>query len=247
MAEPTLGHPPRSESQTRLAEQDHCNDKTCPLLQLPGEIRNKIWEYATHGTIFIRIPPYFKISEVCPGILSTNRQIRSEALPIFWHLNTFLFNLGESSDDFRKSKYLPGVNLWLHCIGANIRHLHHLIFARYDGLVKVELDLNPARGADIHVTVPYVLSQMFHAIEERHDRRWFYVVGLVPGNGRFGAEGFLMLFSKLEWMFLARDYTVPGALDMVLDMLEYMLGREVVRPGTGEELGERDSEHGLSA
>lgn len=58
------------EHPSRHAQQD--NNNRCRLLTLPSEIRNKIWEYATHGTFFIKIPPYFQTPEACPGLLSVS-------------------------------------------------------------------------------------------------------------------------------------------------------------------------------
>ena len=65
----------------------------CRLLQLPPELRNKIYSFALVEDNAIMVsersditgdPPVW-----VPGLLATNRQVRTEATPIFYGENTF--------------------------------------------------------------------------------------------------------------------------------------------------------------
>ncbi|KAK4494631.1 hypothetical protein PRZ48_013987 [Zasmidium cellare] len=80
-------------------------DSECGLFKLPPELRNKIYDYVVVMGIIGR---QGKIKE--PGITLTNRQLRSECLPMFYGANKFAFtcfghagNFLEKLDDKRRS------------------------------------------------------------------------------------------------------------------------------------------------
>lgn len=72
-----------------------CAVKRCLLLLLPPELRERIFEYALcnlgrhHNTVDLNNPLYEAYLE--PGLLSTCRRIRHEALAIFYMGNKFIF------------------------------------------------------------------------------------------------------------------------------------------------------------
>ncbi|KAK5721871.1 hypothetical protein LTR15_006464 [Elasticomyces elasticus] len=67
----------------------------CPLLQLAPELRNQIFALAVVDTVPLWlfwlevIGPYIKAKATQPALSYVNRQIRSEALPIFYGQNVF--------------------------------------------------------------------------------------------------------------------------------------------------------------
>lgn len=70
------------------------NQRNSPLLRLPGEIRNKIYEYTFSGTsVYARnLRPRRKDLRPHPSlVLLTCRQIRHEATARFYNFTTFVF------------------------------------------------------------------------------------------------------------------------------------------------------------
>ena len=60
------------------------------LLSLPPEIRNTIYRYAlVQGKISVRAPAFATAEQ--PALLQVNRQIRTEAINIYYHENEFLW------------------------------------------------------------------------------------------------------------------------------------------------------------
>ncbi|UPX19942.1 uncharacterized protein EKO05_0010191 [Ascochyta rabiei] len=78
-----------------------------PLLELPSELRNMIWEYAlTNDTRSLRYNPdtkRFDVSQIGAGLLVTCRSISLETLHTPICLNTLFFNVGTIGD----------VDMWL--------------------------------------------------------------------------------------------------------------------------------------
>lgn len=70
---------------------------TCRLLQLPGELRNKIYRYAliTNSRIQLALTHFDE-----PGILQTCRTIRQETETIFLAENTFRAGMTDYDSDF---------------------------------------------------------------------------------------------------------------------------------------------------
>lgn len=63
------------------------NDQQSPLLDLPPELRNIIYEFALQWAAAIRVPGISH--QAATSLLSTCRQIRTEASPLYYKLNRF--------------------------------------------------------------------------------------------------------------------------------------------------------------
>jgi len=78
---------------------------TCRLLELPPELRNAIYVYAVveNGPVPLRM----RLNNYCiePALLATNRQIRSECLPVIYGQNTL-----ESGYSHRTRKFLTALS-----------------------------------------------------------------------------------------------------------------------------------------
>jgi hypothetical protein len=68
------------------------------ILDLPPEMRNSIFEYCLAGSsrIVMKNPYTEGTKPNAPGLLLVNRQIREEALPIFYSINEFRFQLSHA-------------------------------------------------------------------------------------------------------------------------------------------------------
>jgi len=65
-----------------------------PLLRLPGEIRNRIYEFVSYGENTTR-----------DDLLETCKQIRHEALPIYYsHISLLFYDFGEIEDGVKRTK-----------------------------------------------------------------------------------------------------------------------------------------------
>jgi hypothetical protein len=80
----------------------------CRLLDLPPELRNLIWEFATTITVHVdrdEDEPDSAHAPSCAGLLLSCRQIRDEALLIYYHSATFQFtHPGPGCGWFRRRK-----------------------------------------------------------------------------------------------------------------------------------------------
>lgn len=66
-------------------------DKHCRLLELKPEIRTAIIRLAVAESQPIKIHAWQPLAPIQPALLATCHEIRSEALPIFYNVNTFRF------------------------------------------------------------------------------------------------------------------------------------------------------------
>ncbi|KAI7609982.1 hypothetical protein KC343_g12100 [Hortaea werneckii] len=98
-----------------MAQTTELNQENCPLLFLPPELRNRIYDFAllseSHLSIdgrhtALQLPP-----AISPGLLHTCKRIEREAAPIFYGRVTFWY---EGTPSFLK---------WLHAIGERRRKL----------------------------------------------------------------------------------------------------------------------------
>lgn len=98
------------------------------LLELPAEIRSTIWTFALRSEkplVTFHIDDYQKESyqeASQPALLSVSRQVRGEAIPIFYGCNDFIFHTEErQANDAHKWLYksqpyldiLGGASFWL--------------------------------------------------------------------------------------------------------------------------------------
>ncbi|KAK5167073.1 uncharacterized protein LTR77_007803 [Saxophila tyrrhenica] len=96
--------------------------KTCHLLRLPGELRNRIYELVDEpqpqlgSSFFVEISDYkachrWKVEPKQPPLASTCKQIRHEVLAIF--LGSKMFMVGASPiERMRRNPHLPRACLW---------------------------------------------------------------------------------------------------------------------------------------
>lgn len=96
------------------------------LLDLPPELRDLIYEYIVlKPKNTITMLPNFncfasEVSAAQPALIRVNKQLRSEALPMFYNGNVFLAEVSDTID-------LHTAKRWLTSIGEhNIRHLRRL-------------------------------------------------------------------------------------------------------------------------
>ena len=130
-----------------MAEPDNCNlltmvkavnshsheneDQACfPFLQLPGELRQCIYEH-----VLIHEKPIDRQDPIDLALLQTCRQIYRESWQVYYKCN--LFMLGERSNDQK----------WLQCIGGE----------RRQSIRRTEF--SSARGGDLNYPVFNLLSQ----------------------------------------------------------------------------------------
>ncbi|KAF2035650.1 hypothetical protein EK21DRAFT_107166 [Setomelanomma holmii] len=99
------------------------NQKRSPLLRLPAELRNRVYDLVFQGTI-LYVPPSLSYRESIArpdgrkrptvSLTATSRQIRHEAMPVLHRCIMFdmsewrLFNLESTTDAFRVMDY----NTW---------------------------------------------------------------------------------------------------------------------------------------
>ncbi|GAW14175.1 hypothetical protein ANO14919_035700 [Xylariales sp. No.14919] len=88
---------------------------TLPLLSMPAEIRNAIYEYVVRSEWGHTSQDYFVLDRPLPALFRTNRQIRSEALDVFLLKNHF-------------HVYTSSIGLkWLHILGKDVSRFRFLI------------------------------------------------------------------------------------------------------------------------
>ncbi|TGJ85049.1 hypothetical protein E0Z10_g3725 [Xylaria hypoxylon] len=86
-----------------------------PLLLMPAEIRNAIYEYVVKGEWGHTSQDYFVLDRPLPALFRANRQIRSEALDVFLLKNHF-------------HVYTSSIGLkWLHILGKDVSRFRFLI------------------------------------------------------------------------------------------------------------------------
>ena len=90
-------------------------DPECKLLGLPAELRNRIYTLAlvNDETFDITERHRTNVDRVEPGLLATCRQVRDEALSIFYGGNTFAGAHGDSKLVHAFLKHLPPAKLQL--------------------------------------------------------------------------------------------------------------------------------------
>lgn len=76
-------------------------DQRSPLLHLPPELRNRIYEYALAETEVLRLTKMVgEVDFASPGLLATCRQIRGEAKGVYLAENSFMIRSGLCTGPF---------------------------------------------------------------------------------------------------------------------------------------------------
>jgi len=108
---------------------------TKALLDLPFELREAIYEYLVvkpaNTITMLENHNCFQneVSAAQPAITRVNRQIRAEALPLFYKSNVFLAELSEKLD-------LDIAKRWLIAIGnSNVVHLRRLVLCGWSQVI----------------------------------------------------------------------------------------------------------------
>lgn len=96
-----------------------------PFLHLPPEIRNQIYRETLHEDLVVQL-----LIEPQPGLLRTNKQIRNEALPIYYGENQFFVSIHAPSGLIR----IPSaVRFFVNDVATSIKaHMRHIIIHIHD-------------------------------------------------------------------------------------------------------------------
>lgn len=88
-----------------------------PLLDLAGELRNKIWRYALVKPSSIDVAEKTSLDE--PALLAVNKQIRGEGLEIYYAENAFRLETRPERSERRLLQCFPLKEdvRWLHLLG----------------------------------------------------------------------------------------------------------------------------------
>ena len=142
---------------------------TSLLIQLPGEIRNRIYELVLYHSDKITIRIMTGTPEVANtyaynepikhflGLLSTCKQIRYEASPVFYEMNTFALVShydGELQKHHNTERWRNGLRVWLNQIGERNRSY----------LSRVEIDVGKSYMYDHHPTSETVWRSVSRAL-----------------------------------------------------------------------------------
>ncbi|KAG9852794.1 hypothetical protein KCU68_g3481, partial [Aureobasidium melanogenum] len=134
---------PKKCTKLALAKRLKQSDSQHPfrLMDLPVEIRLRIYSMAIGDRQDLTISDYRNVAE--PALLQTNRQIRSEATPVFYGSKSFRFELQMPTD----ATYHTSLHLfkapelaWLQLIGPDrIKDLRHVSFYNRDYSIRIDL------------------------------------------------------------------------------------------------------------
>ncbi|CAD0098445.1 unnamed protein product [Aureobasidium mustum] len=134
---------PKTCTKIVLAKRLQQFDSQHPFqfMDLPVEIRLRIYSMAISSHQDLTISDHRDVAE--PALLQTNRQIRSESIPIFYGTNCFRLELQVPTDSTNRTlSYLfkePELT-WLHLIGPDrIKSLRHVSFYNRDSNVRLNL------------------------------------------------------------------------------------------------------------
>ncbi|GAB7365661.1 hypothetical protein MBLNU230_g7002t1 [Neophaeotheca triangularis] len=134
------------------------------LLSIPPELRALIFEFAltaSHPLVAFRLDPYQRDSyteATQPTLTKVNRQVREEALPIFYGSNTFVLHTNSTKAEEARS--------WLHSIPNHLRLVQHIdLWVRYCATHR-----DPPQGA-LRVSMHYDVR----ADHWRVDQEWGWV------------------------------------------------------------------------
>lgn len=114
---------------TKLLQQ---SDSQIPfrLMDLPSEVRLRIYEYMLVDSSKQDISPSRGIETRRPSLLRTSRQVRNEAMPVFYGANRFRFALPHLELNHKCEQWFAGQDkIWLDVIGPdNIKLLRRITF-----------------------------------------------------------------------------------------------------------------------
>jgi hypothetical protein len=152
----------------------------CGLLALPAEIREHIFAHAVVSSkpiVTFRLDNYQRggyQEAVQPSITRVSRQLRNEALPLYYELNDFILHTeGQKSDDAHQ---------WLHDNEAYLHRQHKLTFwLRY---VDLAADRATHSGA-LAVTMRFDPRASQWVVRD-DDWRWITVVKPPSAAGKHG-------------------------------------------------------------
>ncbi|KAI7284764.1 hypothetical protein KC345_g2063 [Hortaea werneckii] len=98
-----------------MPQTTELDQENCPLLLLPPELRNRIYDFALLSDPHLSIDGRYTLLQlplaISPGLLHTCKRIEREAAPIFYGRVTFWY---QGTPSFLK---------WLHAIGERRRKL----------------------------------------------------------------------------------------------------------------------------
>ncbi|KAK5171096.1 uncharacterized protein LTR77_004240 [Saxophila tyrrhenica] len=153
----------------------------CPLLELPPELRNSIWEYAV--TEQAKLPLDGGIPEL--PLLLACKQIREEAWPIFYLQNKFTVRDTDYNSDIythttkrsRELKRRYKIRFQYKTIGTRMPNWPNLMtrLHRYhEGLVSHHF-IKPSRVPKSESVTNGLLGVMFKTVENSKSRSWAQV------------------------------------------------------------------------
>ncbi|KAG6365633.1 hypothetical protein INS49_007244 [Diaporthe citri] len=94
-----------------------------PLLRLPAEIRNRIYSETLHEDLVVQL-----LLEPQPDLLRTNKQIRSEALPIYYGVNQFFVTIHGPDGPYSLFRIPSVVRPFVRDVPTSIKaHIRHII------------------------------------------------------------------------------------------------------------------------
>ncbi|THV67851.1 hypothetical protein D6D28_07173 [Aureobasidium pullulans] len=123
---------PKRRSKPAITKLLQQSDSQIPfrLMDLPSEVRLRIYEHMLVDSSKQDISPSCGIETRRPSLLRTSRQVRNEAMPVFYGANRFRFALPHLELNHKCEKWFAGRDkIWLDVIGPdNIKLLRRISF-----------------------------------------------------------------------------------------------------------------------
>ena len=122
------------EANVECKPEREAGPKPSPLLSLPAELRNRIYELAVVEPDLIKLMGFrgvgkFEIRVAQPALTRACRQLRRECLALFYEANIFL---GECHSTCQAKATPEYIDQWVEAIGAENRNsLKHLYLHFY--------------------------------------------------------------------------------------------------------------------
>ncbi|THX28145.1 hypothetical protein D6D10_09269 [Aureobasidium pullulans] len=123
---------PKRRSKAAITKLLQQSDSQMPfrLMDLPSEVRLRIYEHMLVDSSKQDISPSCGIETRRPSLLRTSRQVRDEAMPVFYGANRFRFALPHLKLGHKCKQWFAGRDkIWLDVIGPdNIKLLRRISF-----------------------------------------------------------------------------------------------------------------------